>query len=73
MIEALYCQQHDFYSFYFRSAYCAASVASLTNIITPKLFDGTAEWIARFGNKTLIAIHPVPGCCFLNTVSCAAY
>ncbi|PIO36468.1 hypothetical protein AB205_0168840 [Aquarana catesbeiana] len=30
-----------------RSAYCAASVASLTNIMTPKLFDGTAEWIAR--------------------------
>lgn len=30
-----------------RSAYCAASVASLTNIITPTLFDGTAEWIAR--------------------------
>ncbi|KAM9293846.1 protein farnesyltransferase subunit beta-like [Gastrophryne carolinensis] len=30
-----------------RSAYCAASVASLTNIITPQLFDGTAVWIAR--------------------------
>ncbi|XP_073495020.1 protein farnesyltransferase subunit beta [Phyllobates terribilis] len=30
-----------------RSAYCAASVASLTNIVSPKLFDGTAEWIAR--------------------------
>lgn len=30
-----------------RSAYCAASVASLTNIITPDLFEGTAEWIAR--------------------------
>ncbi|CAJ0955131.1 unnamed protein product, partial [Ranitomeya imitator] len=29
------------------SAYCAASVASLTNIVTPNLFDGTAEWIAR--------------------------
>lgn len=30
-----------------RSAYCAASVASLTNILTPTLFAGTAEWIAR--------------------------
>lgn len=30
-----------------RSAYCAASVASLTNIVTPTLFAGTAEWIAR--------------------------
>lgn len=30
-----------------RSAYCAASVASLTNILTPALFAGTAEWIAR--------------------------
>ncbi|KAM4664528.1 protein farnesyltransferase subunit beta-like [Discoglossus pictus] len=33
-----------------RSAYCAASVASLTNIMMPKLFDGTAEWIARCQN-----------------------
>ncbi|MEE6492844.1 hypothetical protein FKM82_016650 [Ascaphus truei] len=33
-----------------RSAYCAASVASLTNIVTPKLFAGTAEWIARCQN-----------------------
>ncbi|EDM03672.1 rCG62367, isoform CRA_b [Rattus norvegicus] len=33
-----------------RSAYCAASVASLTNIITPDLFEGTAEWIARCQN-----------------------
>lgn len=30
-----------------RSAYCAASVASLTNVVTPDLFEGTAEWIAR--------------------------
>lgn len=30
-----------------RSAYCAAAVASLTNILTPALFTGTAEWIAR--------------------------
>nr|XP_014341316.1 PREDICTED: protein farnesyltransferase subunit beta isoform X2 [Latimeria chalumnae] len=33
-----------------RSAYCAASVASLTNIITPTLFEGTAEWILRCQN-----------------------
>ncbi|KAM8920872.1 protein farnesyltransferase subunit beta-like [Pelodytes ibericus] len=33
-----------------RSAYCAASVASLTNISSPELFDGTAEWIARCQN-----------------------
>ncbi|XP_030070952.1 protein farnesyltransferase subunit beta [Microcaecilia unicolor] len=33
-----------------RSAYCAASVASLTNIITPTLFSGTAEWIVRCQN-----------------------
>ncbi|XP_062823277.1 protein farnesyltransferase subunit beta isoform X3 [Anolis carolinensis] len=33
-----------------RSAYCAASVASLTNIITPTLFERTAEWIARCQN-----------------------
>ncbi|XP_004837460.1 protein farnesyltransferase subunit beta isoform X3 [Heterocephalus glaber] len=33
-----------------RSAYCATSVASLTNIITPDLFEGTAEWIARCQN-----------------------
>ncbi|KAL3875015.1 hypothetical protein ACJMK2_037957 [Sinanodonta woodiana] len=26
-------------------SYCAASVARLTNIITPALFDGTPEWI----------------------------
>lgn len=31
--------------FLFRGAYCAASVARLTNIITPDLFDGTPEWI----------------------------
>uniref|UniRef100_A0A8C0I7G6 Prenyltransferase alpha-alpha toroid domain-containing protein n=1 Tax=Bubo bubo TaxID=30461 RepID=A0A8C0I7G6_BUBBB len=35
---------------YRRSAYCAASVASLTNILTPVLFAGTAEWIARCQN-----------------------
>ncbi|XP_041927807.1 protein farnesyltransferase subunit beta-like isoform X2 [Alosa sapidissima] len=30
-----------------RSIYCAASVASLTNIITPDLFEGTCDWVAR--------------------------
>lgn len=33
-----------------RSAYCATAVASLTNILTPALFAGTAEWIARCQN-----------------------
>uniref|UniRef100_A0A2K6SSK2 Prenyltransferase alpha-alpha toroid domain-containing protein n=1 Tax=Saimiri boliviensis boliviensis TaxID=39432 RepID=A0A2K6SSK2_SAIBB len=33
-----------------KSAYCAASGASLTNIIIPDLFEGTAEWIARCQN-----------------------
>ncbi|XP_030577776.1 protein farnesyltransferase subunit beta [Archocentrus centrarchus] len=33
-----------------RSAYCAASVASLTNILTPKLFEGTTSWILRCQN-----------------------
>ncbi|XP_030628041.1 protein farnesyltransferase subunit beta [Chanos chanos] len=33
-----------------RSAYCAASVASLTNIITPTLFEGTHNWILRCQN-----------------------
>ncbi|KAK3517040.1 hypothetical protein QTP70_033842 [Hemibagrus guttatus] len=33
-----------------RSAYCAASVASLTNIITPKLFEGTHNWILSCQN-----------------------
>lgn len=33
---------------FFRSAYCAASVASLTNIITPKLFENTTNWILRY-------------------------
>ncbi|TNN45818.1 Protein farnesyltransferase subunit beta [Liparis tanakae] len=31
-----------------RSAYCAASVASLTNIIVPKLFEDTPNWILRY-------------------------
>ncbi|KAH3813217.1 protein farnesyltransferase subunit beta-like isoform X1 [Dreissena polymorpha] len=30
-----------------RGAYCAASVARLTNIMSPELFDGTPEWIVR--------------------------
>nr|XP_006632568.1 PREDICTED: protein farnesyltransferase subunit beta-like [Lepisosteus oculatus] len=33
-----------------RSAYCAASVASLTNIITPTLFEGTPNWITSCQN-----------------------
>ncbi|MCI4389723.1 hypothetical protein PGIGA_G00101760 [Pangasianodon gigas] len=33
-----------------RSAYCAASVASLTNIMTPKLFEGTHNWILSCQN-----------------------
>ncbi|KAG5277253.1 hypothetical protein AALO_G00115420 [Alosa alosa] len=33
-----------------RSAYCAASVASLTNIITPTLFEGTHNWILSCQN-----------------------
>eukprot|EP00064_Thunnus_orientalis_P001298 superscaffoldBa00000088_g1300 len=33
-----------------RSAYCAASVASLTNILTPKLFEDTTNWILRCQN-----------------------
>ncbi|KAG7222668.1 hypothetical protein INR49_026277 [Caranx melampygus] len=33
-----------------RSAYCAASVASLTNILTPKLFEDTTSWILRCQN-----------------------
>ncbi|XP_063078350.1 protein farnesyltransferase subunit beta [Engraulis encrasicolus] len=33
-----------------RSAYCAASVASLTNIITPSLFEGTHHWILSCQN-----------------------
>ncbi|CAL8316405.1 unnamed protein product [Boreogadus saida] len=33
-----------------RSAYCAASVASLTNILTPTLFEDTPGWILRCQN-----------------------
>ncbi|KAL2082768.1 hypothetical protein ACEWY4_022586 [Coilia grayii] len=33
-----------------RSTYCAASVASLTNIITPTLFEGTHNWILSCQN-----------------------
>ena len=35
----------QFFVYFFRGAYCAASAARLTNIVTPDLFDGTAEWI----------------------------
>ncbi|KAG7283042.1 hypothetical protein CRUP_012935, partial [Coryphaenoides rupestris] len=38
------------YSVIDRSAYCAASVASLTNILTPRLFDDTPGWILRCQN-----------------------
>ncbi|XP_076314534.1 protein farnesyltransferase subunit beta-like isoform X1 [Tachypleus tridentatus] len=30
-----------------RGVYCALAVARLTNIFTPDLFDGTAEWVVR--------------------------
>ncbi|KAK3922613.1 Protein farnesyltransferase subunit beta, partial [Frankliniella fusca] len=30
-----------------RGAYCALSVSKLTNIFTPELFEGSAEWIVR--------------------------
>lgn len=30
-----------------RGAYCALSVAKLTNIFTPSLFEGTAEWVVK--------------------------
>ncbi|MEQ2290731.1 hypothetical protein AMECASPLE_006091, partial [Ameca splendens] len=33
-----------------RSAYCAASVASLTNIMAPKLFEDTTNWILSCQN-----------------------
>uniref|UniRef100_A0A3P9P0F1 Protein farnesyltransferase subunit beta n=1 Tax=Poecilia reticulata TaxID=8081 RepID=A0A3P9P0F1_POERE len=33
-----------------RSAYCAASVASLTNIMTPALFEDTTNWILSCQN-----------------------
>lgn len=36
-----------------RSAYCAASVASLTNILTPKLFEDTTTWILRYNTPLL--------------------
>uniref|UniRef100_A0A3Q3FED6 Protein farnesyltransferase subunit beta n=1 Tax=Labrus bergylta TaxID=56723 RepID=A0A3Q3FED6_9LABR len=38
------------YNVIHRSAYCAASVASLTNILTPKLFEDTTSWILRCQN-----------------------
>ena len=31
-----------------RAAYCALVAAKLTNTFTPELFEGTAEWVARF-------------------------
>uniref|UniRef100_A0A669QDF1 Protein farnesyltransferase subunit beta n=1 Tax=Phasianus colchicus TaxID=9054 RepID=A0A669QDF1_PHACC len=48
-----------------RSAYCAAAVASLTNVLTPALFTGTAEWIARvpwcWGGVLVLVVKPTPG------------
>ncbi|KAK3595507.1 hypothetical protein CHS0354_021606 [Potamilus streckersoni] len=38
-------KMHDGGEVDIRGAYCAASVARLTNIMTPALFDGTPEWI----------------------------
>ncbi|KAJ8308226.1 hypothetical protein KUTeg_013100 [Tegillarca granosa] len=38
-------KMHDGGEVDIRGAYCAASVARLTNIITKDLFDGTLEWI----------------------------
>ncbi|KAG1671435.1 Protein farnesyltransferase subunit beta [Nymphon striatum] len=35
----------NFHYFFLRGTYCALVVASLTNILTPELIDGTAEWI----------------------------
>lgn len=32
-----------------RGAYCAASVATLLGLPLDELFEGTAEWIARYG------------------------
>ena len=43
-----------FFFFFYRSAYCAASVASLTNILTPKLFEDTTNWILRYNPLILI-------------------
>lgn len=54
-----------FFSFY-RSTYCAASVASLTNILTPQLFENTTNWILRYSKaknnsllllKTILCLH----------------
>ena len=33
--------------YYSRGAYCAINTANLTNISTPDMFEGTAEWIVR--------------------------
>lgn len=30
-----------------RGVYCALSIATLTHVYTPSLFDRTAEWIIR--------------------------
>ncbi|XP_013793080.2 protein farnesyltransferase subunit beta-like [Limulus polyphemus] len=38
---------YDDVCFSTRGVYCALAVARLTNIFTPDLFDGTAEWVVR--------------------------
>uniref|UniRef100_T1IU12 Protein farnesyltransferase subunit beta n=1 Tax=Strigamia maritima TaxID=126957 RepID=T1IU12_STRMM len=38
-------KMHDYGEADIRGAYCAATVASLTNIYTQEMFDGTSEWI----------------------------
>lgn len=39
-----------------RGVYCALSVAKLTNIYTPELFEGSAEWVVRYVLKFNITI-----------------
>ena len=36
-----------------RGAYCALSAARLTNIVTPELVDGAAEWVVRLDTSVL--------------------
>jgi len=31
-----------------RGVYCALSIARLTNVYTEEMFEGTAEWVARY-------------------------
>jgi len=44
-----------------RGAYCAVSIATLCNIVTPELFEGTADWIVSVNPATLHTIRlPFP-------------